>query len=107
MAKLTKRAVEAVEPAGQDVFVWDEQLPGFGLRVLPSGKRGYLIQYRAKGRTRRLALGLHRVLTPEQARRRAAELLAEVRRGGDPSASAGAVIRRAQSVAATCPSWLS
>ena len=106
MARLTKRAVEAVAPAGCDVFVWDDQLPGFGLRVLPSGKRSYLIQYRARGRTRRLALGLHGVLTPEQARRRAAELLAEVRYGGDPSAARSAALH-APTMADLCERYLS
>lgn len=99
--RLTKRNVEAAKPAERDVFVWDESLPGFGLRVLPSGKRGYLIQYRAKGRTRRLALGLHGVLTAEQARRTAADLLSEVRRGADPSADRSAA-RHAPTVAELC-----
>lgn len=44
MAKLTKRTVESAKPCRGDVFVWDEHLPGFGLRVSPSGKRGYLVQ---------------------------------------------------------------
>jgi integrase len=105
VAKLTKRTVEAVKPAGRDVFVWDEHLPGFGLRVLPSGKRSYLIQYRAKGRTRRFALGLHGVLTPDQARRRAAELLAQVRHGGDPSAERSAALH-APTVADLCERYL-
>lgn len=96
--RLTKRAVEAAKPAERDVFLWDDAMPGFGLRVLPSGKRGYLIQYRAKGRTRRLALGLHGTLTPEQARRLAAEQLACVRRGEDPSADRAAA-RHAATVA--------
>lgn len=99
--RLTKRSVEAAKPADRDVFVWDDSLPGFGLRVLPSGKRGYLIQYRAKGRTRRLALGLHGVLTPEQSRRRAADLLSDVRRGADPSAERSAA-RGAPTVADLC-----
>ena len=45
-----------------------------------------MIQYRANGRTRRYALGLHGVLTPDQARKLAARKLGEVREGGDPSA---------------------
>jgi len=101
MAKLTKRTVEALRPSDRDVFIWDDQIPGFGLRVLPSGKRSYLIQYRAKGRTRRLALGRHGVLTPEQARRRAVELLSDVRRGADPSAERNAA-RNAPSVTELC-----
>lgn len=84
--RLTKGRVERIQPGERDVFAWESTLPGFGVRVLPSGRRCYVIQYKAKGRTRRLALGPHGVLTVEQARKRAAELLAAVRQGADPSA---------------------
>ena len=65
MPKLTKRFVEAVEPAAKSQAIWDDELPGFGLRVYPSGKRSYIVQYRARGRSRRYTIGLHRVWTPE------------------------------------------
>ena len=54
--KLTKRVVDGAQPAGSDLIIWDDALPGFGLRVFPSGKRSYLIQYRSGGRTRRTDL---------------------------------------------------
>ena len=47
MAKLTKRVVETAEPQSRDYVIWDDELPGFGLRVFVSGKRSYLIQYRS------------------------------------------------------------
>jgi hypothetical protein len=94
MSRLTKRTVEATAPSQRDVFVWDDALPGFGLRVLPS-----------KGRTRRLALEPHGVLTPEQARRLASEKLAEVRHGGDPSAERIAA-RHAPTMADLCERYL-
>ena len=34
---LTKRAVEALEPADAPWIAWDDKLTGFGVRVQPSG----------------------------------------------------------------------
>jgi Arm domain-containing DNA-binding protein len=84
--KLTKRFVDsvAVPKAGAaDVVIWDSDLPGFGLRVKASGVRSYMLQYRnASGRSRRVTVGQHGVLTAEQARNHARGLLAVGRRGG-------------------------
>ena len=78
MPKLTKRCVDAATPRTSDHFLWDDELPGFGLRVFSSGKRSYLVQYRADGRTRRVTIGLHGVWTPEEARREARVLLGRI-----------------------------
>ena len=71
MPKLTKRFVEAVKPGPKGTAVWDDEMPGFGLRVYPSGKRSYIVQYRARGRCRRYTIGRHGVWTLETARREA------------------------------------
>jgi integrase len=86
MPKLTKRTVETTKPeAGRDLVLWDSELHGFGLRVKPSGRKSYVLQFRNRqGRSRRLTLGAHGVLTPDKARREAKQLLAEVERGADP-----------------------
>jgi integrase len=85
MTKLTKRTVDAADVRGKEYFIWDDVLPGFGLRVFVSGKRSYLIQYRAAGRTRRYTIGLHGVWTPETARQQAKVQLGRVARGDNPS----------------------
>jgi integrase len=85
VAKLTKRVVEAAEPQGRDYVVWDDELPGFGLRVFVSGKRSYLIQYRSAGRSRRYTIGSHGVWTPELARKEARIQLGRVAQGDNPA----------------------
>jgi integrase len=85
MTKLTKRTVGAADIREADYFIWDNDLPGFGLRVLASGKRSYLIQYRAAGRTRRYTIGLHGVWTPETARQEAKAQFGRVARGDNPA----------------------
>jgi integrase len=89
MPRLSKRLVEQlrVPPERREVFLWDSALPGFGVRVLVSGRITYLVQYRdGHGRTRRYALGVHGVLTTEQARRLAQDALGRARAGENPSA---------------------
>ena len=86
MPKITKRLVDAAEPRSAEYFVWDSEIPGFGLRVLPSGRKGYVVQYRAGRRSRRISLGPSTVLTCEQARNRAISIVAAARNGADPAA---------------------
>ncbi|SMH43445.1 tyrosine-type recombinase/integrase [Azospirillum agricola] len=85
--KLTKRSVEQFAVKEKDYIVFDSDLPGFGVRVMPSGKRFFLIQYRRHGRTRRVMLGQFGPVTAERARRDATRMLGNVRGAdGDPAA---------------------
>lgn len=86
MPKLTKRIVDAAEIRATEYFIWDDDIPGFGLRVLPSKRKSYIVQYRAGRRSRRMSLGLSTVLTCEQARTRAIAIIAAARNGEDPAA---------------------
>lgn len=87
--RLTKTAVEALLPGNVDRFFWDEDLPGFGVKVTPPGRRSYVVQYRPRGsqQARRVTLGRHGVLTTAKAREDAEQLLARVRLGEDPVAA--------------------
>ena len=88
MPKLTKRIVDATKPApDREIFRWDSELRGFGLRVKPSGVKSYIIQYRAPtGTSRRMTIGQHGLLTPEEARKEAKIQLGRVAKGDDPAA---------------------
>lgn len=105
--RLTKRAVDEAQPAqGEDgelreVKLWDSDVRGFFLRVLPSGAKVYAVSYGTgrRGVVRRVTIGEHgapwtpdpatgegRTLTCELARQEAERLRGEVRAGGDPGA---------------------
>ena len=86
--RITKRTVDAAKARKADNYVWDGELPGFGLKVTPTGRKVYLVQYRLggrKGRTRRVTIGLHGELTPTLARDEAKRLLGEIAAGRDPA----------------------
>ena len=82
-AKITKTTVDkAVHPIQGQQITWDTELKGFGLRATPNRKT-YVAQSRVNGSLRRVTLGTHGVLTPDQARQAAREALATMGRGVD------------------------
>lgn len=88
MPKITKRIIDAFEPdpAGEQ-FLWDSELKGFGVRMMPSGVASFIIKYRnAEGRQRKMVIGRIGAVTPEIARSQARSKLTEVMQGADPSA---------------------
>ena len=85
--KLTKRVVESAKPTARDAFLWDTEVPGFGCKVTPKGRRVFVLQYWAQGRARRVTLGRYGSdLTADQARTKARGLRGQVTDGGDPAA---------------------
>lgn len=106
MPKLTKRTIDAAKPdTEKDYFLWDDDIPGFGLRVLKSGKKTYQVQYRHGGRTRRNSIGKHGTITPDEARKIAKELLGRVAKGDNP-AEERAIHRGASTVADVCERFM-
>jgi hypothetical protein len=85
MARLTKRTIDNLKPGDTDSLIFDDEMPRFGIRVMRSGLKSYLIQYRKDGHTRRFTFGKCRLVTPDEARAQARQLLAAVDRGEDPS----------------------
>jgi integrase len=91
-AKLQTRTIPQIignaPPGTTDTVVWDEDLPGFGLRIQRGKKRGlhatWIIQYRTHaGRSRRMTIG-DEALPAADARKLAARELAKAKTGGDP-----------------------
>lgn len=88
LVKLTKELVETTPAGAKDVFLWDSELHGFGLKITPAGKRVYLAQYRnVSGRVRRITLGRHGIITMDKARKAAGDNLAQATLGADPAAA--------------------
>lgn len=88
--KITKTSVDgvAVPAIGKREYLWDATLKGFGVMVTDKGTRSYIVQYRIGGRgnpTRRVKIGHHgSPWTADTARKRAEEILEQVRKAIDP-----------------------
>lgn len=88
MATITVRAVKAFQAEDKPAFLWDDEVKGFGLLAQPSGSKTYVFQYRVgvgrAGKVRRLTIGKHGNVTPDEARKIAKDHAAAVVKGGDP-----------------------
>src|SRR6516165_10932653 len=85
--KLTKVNIAKVAvPSGKsEIIEFDDDVPGFGLRVRAGGSATWIFQYRQGNKQRRLSLGSAAAITAHNARERASELHARVRLGEDPA----------------------
>ena len=84
--KLSLPFVKNVEPQTKRIYYFDSTLPCFLLSVFPSGTKTFYIKYRNKyGQQRFFKIGNFPILTLEQAKKRACELLKDIELGGDPA----------------------
>jgi integrase len=87
--RITKRVVDGLKSRQSEFAVWDSKMPGFGIRVRPTGAKSYIVVYRAgSGRgapVRRYTIAGVGKITPETARRRAQTILGSVAHGRDPA----------------------
>ncbi len=81
---ISKRTVDGLSVEGKDAVFWDRDLPGFGVRVYPTGRKIYVVQSRGPGGIRRVSLGRHGELAAERARKQAATAIDRIKRDGDP-----------------------
>ena len=83
MARITRRAVDALIAREREYMLWDHAVKGFGVRVHPSGRKVYIVKYRHRGRVVKRTIGPHGAIPPAAARARAAEIITAARTGKD------------------------
>ena len=79
MMRLTDTKVRALQPAKTTRNVRDAALAGFGVRILPSGRKRYVLQSQLEGRRTWRIVGDPDGMTVEEARERARGMLAAIR----------------------------
>lgn len=88
--RLTKRFVDSLKATDSRLIAWDNEVPGFGVRVSPSGRKTFLLQYRLKGQGRstppkKMSLGIHGAMSVDLARDTARRAWASANSGIDPA----------------------
>ncbi len=84
-SRLTQRRVDALKPDEKTHDVRDSVIRGFGVRVLPSGRKSYFLHRQVDGKRVWQSIGDAHTMTLECARDRAAALLASRSKGDDAS----------------------
>lgn len=109
MGKLTIKAVDTFQPpASGQAFLWDGELKGFGVRVTKTGAKTFILQYRnATGKSRRINIGRHGIMTLERARGEAKIKLGAIAAGEDPAENNDEGDTERLTVAALCDWYIS
>lgn len=104
--KLTKTLIDGTKSGTKDIELRDTIVPGFLCKVTPAGSKVFMVQYRTNdGLKRKPSIGRFGELSVEQARMIASDLMADVRRGKDPSAQKAAD-RSAPTVTELCARFI-
>jgi integrase len=94
--KLTASTIRLLSLAGKtEAIFFDDDVPGFGVRVREGGSRTFVFQYKLGAKQRRLALGLVSAIDIAKARDNAKNLYARVRLGEDPAGDKAATKAKA------------
>ena len=88
MPVLSNKVVRELTPQAKYYVVYDTKLSGFGCRVMPTGAKSWIVEYRPQGGGRRVAkrrmtLGAVSTVPADAARKYAAQLLARAKLGED------------------------
>lgn len=105
MVKLTKRIVDDAPPREAPYFLWDDAVRGFGLRIFPTGRKAFYVDYRTGGDRKRMLLGAYGPLTVEESRRLALSTLGGAVKGDDPLTERRTQ-RNSMTVAQLCEKYL-
>jgi hypothetical protein len=80
-ADFVKRAI--VETGKERTVFWDDKLSGFGVMVTERGHKSYVVQHRTRHRSRHVTI--NSVLSLDDARKQARDILGQISRGGNPA----------------------
>jgi hypothetical protein len=85
--KLTFDSIRAIAPVPPktEIIVFDDDVPGFGVRASLSGWKVFIVQYSIGNKQRRISLGNVDEVNVDEARQQAREILVAVRMGKYPA----------------------
>ncbi len=83
--KLTKKFIDIQVFNGKaQHIIWDDEVPGFGVRLYSTGKKSFVLSYRDNKRKSIMTIGSCSVLTLDRARKDAREKLVGLNNGINP-----------------------
>lgn len=87
MAVLDKSTVDGLLPKDRPYYVWDDAIPGFGVRVTPAGTKTFVAKLFVNGRQSWVKIGIHgKDITAAEAKKRATSMRGSAIEGVDSGA---------------------